>query len=74
MTTAPGPRGGANQAGAGGPQNGNGSNGSNGSGVAGERVVPKRGIGPAPGAGRGPGPMAFMGGRSTEKSLDFKGS
>jgi ATP-binding cassette subfamily B multidrug efflux pump len=74
VTTAPGPRGGANQAGAGGPQNGNGSNGSNGSGVAGERVVPKRGIGPAPGAGRGPGPMAFMGGRSTEKSLDFKGS
>jgi ATP-binding cassette subfamily B multidrug efflux pump len=71
VTTAPGPRGGANQAGAGGPQNGNGSNGS---GVAGERVVPKRGIGPAPGAGRGPGPMAFMGGRSTEKSLDFKGS
>ncbi|HEV3172686.1 MAG TPA: ABC transporter ATP-binding protein [Actinocrinis sp.] len=68
MTTAPGPRDGANQAGAGGPQNGNGN------GVAGERVVPKRGIGPAPGAGRGPGPMAFMGGRSTEKSLDFKGS
>jgi ATP-binding cassette subfamily B multidrug efflux pump len=75
VTTAPGPRGGANQAGAGGPQNGNGSNGTgDGSGVAGERVVPKRGIGPAPGAGRGPGPMAFMGGRSTEKSLDFKGS
>ena len=38
----------------------------------GERVVPKRGVGPAPGANRGP--MAFMAGRSTEKSLDFKGS
>ena len=51
-------------------------NGANGSAVNGERVVPKRGPGPAPGAGgmRGPGPMAFMGGRSTEKSLDFKNS
>jgi ATP-binding cassette subfamily B multidrug efflux pump len=42
-------------------------------GTAGERVVPKRGPGPAPGGFRG-GPAAFMGGRSTEKSLDFKNS
>lgn len=39
----------------------------------GERAVPKRGPGPAPGGFRG-GPAAFMGGRSTEKSLDFKNS
>jgi ATP-binding cassette, subfamily B, multidrug efflux pump len=42
----------------------------------GERATPKRGPGPAtgmgPGAGRGPG--AFMGGMSTEKALDFRGS
>ena len=38
----------------------------------GERPVPRRGPGPAPGAMRGP--AAFMAGRSTEKSLDFKGS
>nr|WP_312886851.1 ABC transporter ATP-binding protein [Actinocrinis puniceicyclus] len=38
-----------------------------------ERAVPKRGPGPAPGGFRG-GPAAFMGGRSTEKSLDFKNS
>ncbi len=38
----------------------------------GERPVPSRGPGPAPGAARGP--AAFMAGRSTEKSLDFKGS
>jgi ATP-binding cassette subfamily B protein len=42
----------------------------------GERATPKRGLGPAtgigPGAGRGPG--AFMGGMSTEKALDFRGS
>jgi ATP-binding cassette subfamily B multidrug efflux pump len=41
-------------------------------GVAGERAVPRRGPGPAPGTMRGP--AAFMGGRSTEKSLDFRGS
>jgi ATP-binding cassette, subfamily B, multidrug efflux pump len=44
--------------------------------ATGERATPKRGLGPAsgmgPGAGRGPG--AFMGGMSTEKALDFRGS
>jgi ATP-binding cassette, subfamily B, multidrug efflux pump len=44
--------------------------------ATGERATPQRGPGPAggigPGAGRGPG--AFMGGMSTEKALDFKGS
>ncbi len=39
---------------------------------AGERPVPSRGPGPAPGTMRGP--AAFMAGRSTEKSLDFRGS
>jgi ATP-binding cassette, subfamily B, multidrug efflux pump len=38
----------------------------------GERATPARAPGPGPGAGRGPG--AFMAGRSTEKSLDFRGS
>jgi ATP-binding cassette, subfamily B, multidrug efflux pump len=43
---------------------------------AGERAVPQRGPGPAPGTvpGGGRGPAAFMGGMSTEKSLDFRGS
>jgi ATP-binding cassette, subfamily B, multidrug efflux pump len=43
---------------------------------AGERPVPQRGPGPAPGTvpGGGRGPAAFMGGMSTEKSLDFRGS
>ncbi|HEV2343923.1 MAG TPA: ABC transporter ATP-binding protein, partial [Actinocrinis sp.] len=36
--------------------------------------MPKRGPGPAAGGGGMRGPMAFMGGRSTEKSLDFKNS
>ncbi len=40
--------------------------------TVGERATPKRGIGPAPGAQRGPG--RFMSGMSTEKSLDFRGS
>lgn len=46
----------------------------NGAGPAahGERPVPGRGPGPAAGATRGP--AAFLAGRSTEKSLDFKGS
>ena len=70
-----------------GPVNGNnrsnGSNGSNGRAVsgagpaangAGERATPKRGPGPAGGIGPGRGPAAFMGGMSTEKSLDFRGS
>jgi ATP-binding cassette subfamily B multidrug efflux pump len=39
---------------------------------AGERAVPQRGPGPAPGTQRGPG--AWMAGRSTEKALDFSGS
>jgi ATP-binding cassette, subfamily B, multidrug efflux pump len=38
----------------------------------GERATPKRGVGPDPATQRGPG--RFMGGQSTEKSLDFKGS
>jgi ATP-binding cassette subfamily B multidrug efflux pump len=40
--------------------------------VRGERAVPQRGVGPAPGSARGP--AAFMAGRSTEKALDFTGS
>ncbi|HEY6480114.1 MAG TPA: ABC transporter ATP-binding protein [Streptosporangiaceae bacterium] len=40
----------------------------------GERATPKRGPGPATGMGAGRGPAAFMGGQSTEKSLDFRGS
>jgi ATP-binding cassette, subfamily B, multidrug efflux pump len=40
----------------------------------GERATPKRGPGPAGGIGGGRGPGAFMGGMSTEKALDFKGS
>ncbi|HEX5288422.1 MAG TPA: ABC transporter ATP-binding protein [Streptosporangiaceae bacterium] len=42
----------------------------------GERATPKRGPGPATGMGPGGGrgPAAFMGGQSTEKSLDFRGS
>jgi ATP-binding cassette subfamily B multidrug efflux pump len=38
-----------------------------------ERATPQRGPGPAPGP-LGRGPAAFMGGRSTEKSLNFRGS
>jgi len=45
----------------------------NGAAPGGERAVPQRGPGPAPGGFRG-GPAAFMSGRSTEKSLDFKNS
>jgi ATP-binding cassette subfamily B multidrug efflux pump len=37
----------------------------------GERATPKRGPGPGPTVG---GPARFMGGMSTEKALDFKGS
>jgi ATP-binding cassette, subfamily B, multidrug efflux pump len=40
----------------------------------GERATPKRGPGPAGGMGPGRGPGAFMGGMSTEKALDFRGS
>jgi ATP-binding cassette, subfamily B, multidrug efflux pump len=40
----------------------------------GERATPKRGLGPEGGAGAARGPAAFMAGRSTEKSLDFRGS
>jgi ATP-binding cassette subfamily B multidrug efflux pump len=45
-------------------------------GGPGERPTPRRGPGPTPGTlpGGGRGPAAFMGGRSTEKSLDFRGS
>jgi len=51
---------------------GGGAAGGGAAGGAGERPVPRRGPGPAPGAMRGP--AAFMAGRSTEKSLDFRGS
>ena len=47
-------------------------NGASGAAGAGERAVPRRGPGPAPGMNRGP--AAFMGGRSTEKALNFRGS
>jgi ATP-binding cassette, subfamily B, multidrug efflux pump len=40
----------------------------------GERATPKRGLGPAAGMGAGRGPGAFIGGMSTEKALDFRGS
>jgi ATP-binding cassette, subfamily B, multidrug efflux pump len=40
----------------------------------GERATPQRGPGPQGGMGPGRGPGAFMGGMSTEKALDFKGS
>jgi ATP-binding cassette subfamily B multidrug efflux pump len=40
----------------------------------GERATPTRGPGPAGGVGVARGPAAFMGGRSVEKSLDFRGS
>jgi len=40
----------------------------------GERATPKRGPGPVTGMGPGRGPGAFMGGMSTEKALDFRGS
>jgi ATP-binding cassette, subfamily B, multidrug efflux pump len=59
-----------------GPNESNGQAPSGPAPAAGERATPKRGLGPAtgmgPGAGRGPG--AFMGGMSTEKALDFRGS
>ena len=59
-----------------GPNESNGQAPSGPAPVTGERATPKRGLGPAtgmaPGAGRGPG--AFMGGMSTEKALDFRGS
>jgi ATP-binding cassette subfamily B multidrug efflux pump len=58
--------------------NGAASNGAASSGAAsngaGERATPKRGPGPARGVGPGRGPAAFMGGMSTEKSLNFRGS
>ena len=57
--------------------NGQGGTPANGQGAPaggpGERATPKRGPGPAPGGMRH-GPAAFMGGMSTEKSLDFRGS
>jgi ATP-binding cassette subfamily B multidrug efflux pump len=57
----------------GGAGNGAAGNGAAANG-AGERATPQRGPGPAGGMGPGRGPAAFMGGRSTEKSLDFRGS
>jgi ATP-binding cassette subfamily B multidrug efflux pump len=50
-----------------------GSNGAGSSG-RGERATPRRGLGPTAGIGPGRGPAAFMGGQSTERSLDFRGS
>ena len=59
-----------------GPNESNGQAPSGPAPATGERATPTRGLGPAtgmgPGAGRGPG--AFMGGMSTEKALDFRGS
>jgi ATP-binding cassette, subfamily B, multidrug efflux pump len=59
--------------GPGGP--GGAGNGAAGHGI-GERATPRRGPGPPPvaGPGGGRGPAALMGGMSTEKSLDFRGS
>jgi ATP-binding cassette, subfamily B, multidrug efflux pump len=61
-----------------GPGNGHGPDGARPDGAAshgaGERATPKRGPGPAAGPGPGRGPAAFMGGMSTERSLDFRGS
>ena len=48
------------------------SNGAGGRGAV-ERATPKRGLGPDR-ATMGGGPARFMSGRSTEKSLDFRGS
>ncbi|GIH13547.1 ABC transporter ATP-binding protein [Rugosimonospora africana] len=68
----PGGRPGPNGPGAPGPgANGPGANGAAGANGAGERATPKRGPGPAAAVR---GPAAFMGGRSTEKALDFRGS
>jgi len=68
----PGPaaRAGVNSAGA--SSNGAGGSGAGGSGAV-ERATPKRGLGPDR-ATVGRGPAAFLSGRSTEKSLDFRGS
>jgi ATP-binding cassette subfamily B multidrug efflux pump len=55
------------------PSHGADTNGAAANG-AGERATPKRGPGPTGGVGPGRGPAAFMGGMSTEKSLDFRGS
>jgi ATP-binding cassette subfamily B protein len=52
--------------------NGQAGNGQAGNGQAGERPVPRRGPGPPPGARHGP--ASFMGGMSTEKPLNFRGS
>jgi ATP-binding cassette, subfamily B, multidrug efflux pump len=60
-----------------GPGNGQAPGGAGGPAVnhgAGERATPRRGPGPAGGVGHVRGPAAFMGGMSTEKSLDFRGS
>ncbi len=62
-----------------GPSGSNGSNGQAPDGPAagtGERATPQRGLGPATGTGPGAarGPAAFMGGMSTERALDFRGS
>jgi ATP-binding cassette subfamily B multidrug efflux pump len=68
-----GPR--ENQAGGGPAGNGAGPHAGNGAAPGiGERATPKRGFGPDRSLGGGRGPGAFMAGRSTEKSLDFRGS
>jgi ATP-binding cassette subfamily B multidrug efflux pump len=66
-------------AGNGAASNGAAGNGSGPSGGAagkgiGERATPQRGLGPDRGVNAPRGPAAFMAGRSTEKSLDFRGS
>jgi len=57
-----------------GPNESNGQAPSGPAPATGERATPKRGLGPATGMGPGRGPGAFMGGMSTEKALDFRGS
>ena len=53
--------------------NGASKNGNSSNNGLGERATPKRGLGPDQGTPQR-GPAAFMAGRPTEKSLDFKGS
>src|SRR5438094_39284 len=61
-------------AGNGSAPSGSGSSAGAGGKGLGERATPKRGLGPEGGVGAARGPAAFMAGRSTEKSLDFRGS
>ena len=62
----------SNGAGSNGTAKNNGTNNGHNNGL-GERATPERGLGPDRSM-PARGPAAFMGGRATEKSLDFKGS